>query len=239
MDRRLRVNGFEVKASYAEKNVQERFLPLLKEWTAKARELLPGRLVVFLSAPPGAGKSTLAAFLEVLSKEIAGLLPVQALGMDGFHYHQAEIERRQVLRDGVWVPMKKVKGGPESFDVDKLEGALKRLRAGEPLRWPIYDRNLHDVQEDALEVTAPIALVEGNWLLYGGDPWPRLHPLCHDSLALTAGEELLKERLVSRKMKGGLTREEAETFYQGSDGPNVRAWAAFSRKANRTWPLPL
>ena len=37
-----------------------------------------------------------------------------------------------------------------------------------------------------------------------------------------AEESELRERLISRKAKGGITREAAEAHYERSDGPNVR-----------------
>lgn len=40
-------------------------------------------------------------------------------------------------------------------------------------------------------------------------------------ILILAEEEMLKERLVSRKEKGGSSREEAETWYQNSDSKNV------------------
>ena len=43
----------------------------------------------------------------------------------------------------------------------------------------------------------------------------------NDYLGL-AEEEMLKERLISRKEKGGLTREEAVAWYQNSDSKNVK-----------------
>ena len=48
------------------------------------------RLVVFLAAPPATGKSTLAAFLAGLSQKFS-CMPVQAVGLDGFHYQQEYI----------------------------------------------------------------------------------------------------------------------------------------------------
>ena len=35
-------------------------------------------------------------------------------------------------------------------------------------------------------------------------------------------EDMLKERLISRKEKGGLSREEAVAWYQNSDSKNVK-----------------
>lgn len=221
------INGFPVEAAYGEKAIQELFLPLARRlhrmWQEKGR-----RLVVFLAAPPGAGKSTLAAFLCHLAAE-EGLGPFQALGLDGFHYHQDYILSHQVLLpDGKACPMAQVKGCPETYDLPHFREKLEALGTGDPL-WPVYDRRLHDVVEDQLPVSAPVVLVEGNWLLLSQDPWSGLFPLADFTIFIRAQEEFLRERLIRRKMRGGLRREEAEAFYRTGDGANVRRALSESR----------
>ena len=87
--------------------------------------------------------------------------------------------------------------------------------------WPIYDRNLHDVVEDQIKVTKDIILIEGNWLLLKQEPWKSMQQYADYKILILAEEEMLKERLISRKEKGGLTREEAVAWYQHSDSKNV------------------
>lgn len=236
LEAELFVNGFDVVARYDEEAVRDKFLPALFEWSRMA-QAAAGRLIVYLCAPPGAGKSTLAAFLERLSVQTPGVVPLQALGMDGFHYPRSEMEKRTVTRDGRVFPMLQVKGGPESFDADALQGAIRRLRAGGSVRWPVYDRILHDVSAESIEVSARIALVEGNWLLFGKEPWTRLHGLCDMSLSLRVPADLLHQRLVDRKIRGGLSPEEAEEFYARSDGVNVLLWQKYTVKAQKEWEL--
>lgn len=216
----LIVNGFETQAFYRDEAVRNIFLPLLEQLTAlhKAEDR---RIIAFLSAPPGTGKSTLALFLEQLSKTTPGIVEVQAIGLDGFHYHSEYIESHNVVIDGVCVPMKKVKGCPESFDIDKLKDKLKELEHGDTL-WPLYDRSIHDVVEDAVNVDKGIVILEGNWLLYDESPWAELKDLCDYSIFIAAHEQLLQKRLVDRKIKGGLSPAEAEEFYRNSDLKNIR-----------------
>ena len=233
-----RVNGLPVCAGFREESVERVFLPLLWEIARRPREE-GRRTVAFLAGPPGAGKSTLAAFLEELSRETPGLPPLQALGMDGFHYPQEEIARRRVLRAGRWQPMRRYKGGPESFDTEKLARALETLGRGDPVRWPVYDRRLHDVVEEALEVRERLALVEGNWMLDLREPWAGLYAFCDLSIALRGEEALLRPRLVARKVAGGLSQEDAQAFYEDCDGPNVRMCLENMRKADVELLLPL
>lgn len=221
------VNGFPVDAVYREENIRELFLPLVRHLHGMRQEK-GGRLLVFLAAPPGAGKSTLAAFLCHLAKE-GGLGPFQALGLDGFHYPQSYILSHEVcLPDGRTLPMAQVKGSPETYNLPHFRKKLEALKNGDPL-WPVYDRRLHDVVEDRLPVSAPVVIVEGNWLLLSQEPWSSLFPLADFTIFIRAQEELLRERLILRKMQGGLRREEAEAFYRTGDGVNVRRALSESR----------
>ena len=119
------------------------------------------------------------------------------------------------------VPMKQVKGCPETYDTEKkLRQKLEKIKI-EDILWPIYDRNLHDVVEDQIKVTKDIILIEGNWLLLKQEPWKSMQQYADYKILILAEEEMLKERLISRKEKGGLTREEAVAWYQNSDSKNV------------------
>jgi pantothenate kinase len=222
------VNGFEVHARYDENAVKDIFLPMLRTLTRMQRER-GCRLVVFLAAPPAVGKSTLGAFLEMLSRDYADITPLQCLGMDGFHHHQEYILSHTVMRGGTEVPMKSVKGAPESFDLEKLTRMLEQV-CTEDTKWPFYDRRLHDVVEDAVPVNGDILLIEGNWLLLSEPGWEKLH--CDFSMFIGAEEVQLRDRLIDRKMRGGLSREAAEEFYDACDGPNVRRCMAHRKKAD-------
>ena len=81
---------------------------------------------------------------------------------------------------------------------------------------------LHDVVEDQIKVTKDIILIEGNWLLLKQEPWKSMQQYADYKILILAEEEMLKERLISRKEKGGLTREEAVAWYQNSDSKNVK-----------------
>ena len=76
--------------------------------------------------------------------------------------------------------------------------------------------------EEQLPVTDPIVLIEGNWLLLREKGWAELSHSADLTLVLRARENLLRERLLRRKMQGGLSREEAEAFYRTGDGVNIR-----------------
>lgn len=217
MDAVLTVNGFESAVHFDDESIQNIFLPLLEQLSRRQRRMRR-RLIAFLAAPPGVGKSTLAAFLETLSRKDGALVPLQAMGMDGFHYPQNYILSHTVSRDGLEIPMCQIKGAPETFDVEKLRGTLCASLHGDPL-WPFYDRRLHDVVESAVRPNAPILLVEGNWLLLKEAPWQSLPR--DFSLFIDADASQLRDRLIRRKIRGGLSPDEAARYYDRCDGPNI------------------
>lgn len=214
------VNGLDTTAVYDDNTVEQIFIPLLKKWSTLHQQM-KRRILIFLSAPPGVGKTTTAQFLEYLSKEWKEVEEIQAVGLDGFHYHQEYILSHDIEVDGCKVPMKDVKGCPETFDIKKLKEKIGCLKKGDT-KWPVYDRKIHDVRENAVDVKKEIVLIEGNWLLLKEKPWDILIKECDDSVFISADETLLKERLIHRKMMGGLNRKEAEAFYEKSDRKNIR-----------------
>lgn len=224
------VNTFEVNADYYEEDIENIFIPLLKQLTNLKIDR-NRRILVYLAASPGVGKSTLASFLEFISKNEAGAEELQAIGLDGFHYHQEFIKNNKVIIDGIEVPMAEVKGCPETFDLDKLKSKIVSLK-NENVKWPIYDRNLHDVVEDKILVTKNIVLIEGNWLLLDEDGWRDLKEYCDYSIFIKAEEGMLKKRLIERKRKGGLSEEAAVKFYEKSDSKNVQRVLNNSLKAD-------
>ncbi len=217
---RFIVNSLEVNANYYEEDIENIFKPLLRTLT-NMKKSKQGRLLVYLAASPGVGKSTLASFLEFLSENNEDTQELQAVGMDGFHYPQDYIKNKKVIVEGKEVPMAEVKGCPETFDLDKLKSKIKALK-DENVKWPIYDRSLHDVLEDQILITKDIVIIEGNWLLLKEEGWRKLKDYCDYSIFIKTEEAMLKDRLIERKIKGGLSKEAAVNFYLKSDSRNVR-----------------
>lgn len=229
------VNGYSYDARYTDEAYQQVFRPLLEELVG-VHAAGQGRTVAFLAGPPAAGKSTLAPMLETFSHDVPGC-DLQTVGLDGFHHYNEYLRSHEIVREGRAIPLASIKGAPESFDVSRFAKKLSDLRSGAPVTWPVYDRTIHDPREDALTVTAPIVIVEGNWLLLDEEPWAGLAPLADYTVFFKADEELLRERAVARKAKGGITREEAEAHYDRTDGPNIRRALTCSRPADFTMML--
>jgi len=214
------VNGLEVHCQFEEDTIYQIFLPLLRKWTKMQREQTQ-RIVIFLAAPPAVGKTTAATFLEYLSKEYEDIEEIQAVGLDGFHYKQEYILAHNTVIDGKEVPMKDIKGCPETYDIEKLITKLSYLKTS-AVTWPSYSRKIHDVVDDAHICSKNIILIEGNWLLLNEAKWCTLREYCDYSILIRAEEGMLRERLIDRKMQGGSSYEEAQVFYTRSDRANVR-----------------
>ena len=231
----MEVNGFKYEVKFTENTINNVFLPFLKKLTDVHGQV--GRKVIaYLVAPPATGKSTIVQFLEKLSRESAELTPICALGMDGFHYPSSYMDAHFAVVDGSTIPMKSIKGAPETFDVDHLQEKIREVKL-EETDWPIYDRNLHDVVEDAISVDAEIILIEGNYLLLQNPRWTNIRALADYTAFIKADSEMLKDRLINRKVRGGKTQEEAEHFYKVSDGKNVELVLNNSAEADETWIL--
>ena len=217
----VKINGIEVAARYSESAANGIFLPLLRKLTAMQQEA-GRRILVMLAAPPGAGKSTLLSFLSRLAGETDGIGRIQTIGMDGFHRRQEYLLSHETVRDGKKIRMVEVKGAPETFDLEALTRRVKSLAAGETIGWPVYDRLLHNPVEDAVRVDGDIVILEGNYLLLDMDGWRDLASYADYTISIRADEEMLRERLIDRKMKTGVSRDESIRFVDFSDMPNVR-----------------
>ncbi len=64
------------------------------------------------------------------------------------------------------------------------------------------------------------------------DGWRDLSRYADYTISLTADEEMLRRRLIRRKMKTGMTREDAERFVESSDMRNVRLCLDKTMKAD-------
>ncbi len=232
---RLMINGLAHKVQYNQETIDSLFLPFLRRMTSLQQKKRQ-RILVYLAAPPGTGKSTLALLLEKLSQMGEGIEQVQAIGLDGFHYPASYIAGHSVERDGRIVPMAEVKGCPETFDVKRLRDKLQAVKTGD-VRWPVYDRRRHDVVDEVITVRRKIILLEGNWLLFREAGWQDIYSFADYTLFIAARPVDLRERLIQRKIRGGMTQQEAERFYEVSDRRNVDLVLSRSWLAQETWQM--
>ena len=227
------INGIEVTASYSGEAIQNAFLPLLHDLTRLQKEK-GGRVLVMLAAPPGAGKTTLATYLSELSVREDEVTPLQVIGMDGFHRRQDYLLTHSVMQDGKEIRMVDIKGAPVTFDLERLTEKIRSVAAGEVCGWPVYDRLLHNPVEDAVTVNGDIVLLEGNYLLLREEGWDLLSSFADFTIFLEADRDLLRKRLIDRRIKTGVPQEKAEAFVDFSDMRNAETVLAHSKQADLT-----
>ena len=213
-------NGIEVYASYSDKEINEIFITLLKELSAMHTRK-KDRLLIMLAAPPGAGKSTMASFLEFLAKDVISEKKVQAIGMDGFHRRQEYLTTHTTTVGGKEILMVDIKGAPVTFDLNRLKDKIDEMMSGTACGWPVYNRLLHNPVEDAVFVDGDIIILEGNYLLLDEDGWRELSDKSDYTIAIKADPDMLRERLIERKISTGCSKEKAENFVDFSDMANV------------------
>lgn len=169
----------------------------------------PGRWLVAITGPPASGKSTLAeAIVELLGRR-AALVP-----MDGFHLDNRVLDAR-----GTTIR----KGAPETFDADGFVATVQRLRDGGEVVVPLFDRarDLAIAGASVIPNEADRVILEGNYLLFGEPPWSKLSALWDLSIRLDVGRETLRDRLIKRWRRHGLSPSEAERRTDGNDLANA------------------
>lgn len=182
----------------------------------------PGRALLGIAGAPGAGKSGLATAIA------AGVADAVVVPMDGFHRTTAELTQRG------WVAER---GTPRTFDASAFVALLRRLRTGAAARAPDFDRSREEPVPDAIDVpaSAPLVIVEGNYLLLDVPPWGEAAGLLDETWFVEVAEEVRLARLIDRHVEYGRSRTEATTrATEGSDAANAALVTATRSRADLT-----
>jgi pantothenate kinase len=173
------------------------------------------RVVLGLTGPPGAGKSTLAGFIVDYARARMGDSWAAYVPMDGYHLSNAQLNR---------IGLQNRKGAPATFDVGGYVAMLSRLTADsrEDIYVPEYDRTLHEPIAARLLVPAAARLIvtEGNYLGLDDPRWREARRMIDQLWYVDAPDSLREERLVARQLAGGRSEDAAREWVESSDGPN-------------------
>lgn len=228
---KLMINDLPVDAVFYDDDIENIFYPLLKKLT-QLQKKKGMRLVVFLAATPGTGKSTLVKFLETLSNK-KGLTKIQSIGIDGFHYPNSYLKTHHLSEDVTKPYLIDMKGAPESFDVEKLNFYLSNIQ-NDSIIWPIYSRINHDIDFNGEQLKEDIILLEGNYLLLNKHPWNQLICYADFTIFIKGNNEVQRKHLIQRKQAGGASAIDAERHYENTDLKNTNLIENNSIKADLT-----
>lgn len=190
------------------------------ELLARAERLMSAgaRRVLGIAGPPGAGKSTLASWLEsaLRARHGADPLTVTQVPMDGFHLPNATLVERG-LRDR--------KGAPDTFDATAYVALLELAHDGadRTLHAPTYSRDLHEPVPDTHPIPPSVTLVisEGNYLLLGEGAWRAARPLFDETWFVAVDRHIARERLIERQIAGGRSPRDAQEWVDRNDMRNA------------------
>ena len=177
------------------------------------------RVLLGITGPPGAGKSSLA---EAVLRAVPGSVLVP---MDGLHLAQRVLDEAG-LADR--------KGAPETFDRDGFAALLQRVRdqdADAPVVYaPEFRRDLEEPIAGAIAVRPSTRLVvtEGNYLLL----WPEVAALLDEVWWVDLPDAERHRRLVARHAAFGKPPEQAQAWALGSDEANARLVAPGRARAD-------
>jgi pantothenate kinase len=214
-----------------------RKLATVDRLTARAESLLEHgrRAIIGIVGAPGSGKTTLAAMLE--SRLNAGCEPsaprCRMVPMDGFHLSDAVLRRLGRLDR---------KGAIDTFDGWGYRSLLERVRSevDHPVFAPSFERDLEQPIAAGImvEPSVRIVITEGNYLLMGSDPWPRVRAALDEVWFCELPAALRFERLVARHIEFGKAPEQARRWVEEVDEPNARAVEATAGGADLVVEMP-
>lgn len=218
---RLYLDQTQKPLEFDREEIERFYLPLAQEILAR----LPHgrREIVVVAGPPGSGKSAFASTLVEVLRQLTGRDTAVLVGLDGWHFSNHYLESHTILWKGETLPLRKLKGSPETYDQEQILAFLNQLQSNAPASYPVYSRELHDPIPAAgsIRPDQEVVVLEGNYWLLDEPPWDRLPALYDLSIFLTAAPETLIPGLRERHLRGGKDPAVVEAHLYAVDLPNI------------------
>jgi len=125
-------------------------------------------------------------------------------------------------------------GAPETFDAEAYAALLARIRAGEEVWAPAFDRAVEEPVPEAVHVPAgaPLVVTEGNYLLLDEPRWRAVRAELDAVWHLVVDDDVRRQRLLARHVEFGKTPAEAEAWVTRVDDPNAALVEAAAHRAD-------
>ena len=181
------------------------------------------RFLIGIVGKPGAGKSTLSAYLleELHSSEVT------VVPMDGYHLSNAVLQA---------LGRADRKGAPDTFDVAGFASLLQRIRNEKSvdIYYPVFDRSIEEsiAAQGVVTKETKVVIVEGNYLLHDSGGWEAISGLLDELWFIDVDDEKRLERLIARHIAYGKSPADAESWSRGSDEVNARTIATGRSRAH-------
>jgi pantothenate kinase len=181
------------------------------------------RYLIGIVGKPGAGKSTLSAYLleELRSSEVT------VVPMDGYHLSNAVLQA---------LGRADRKGAPDTFDVAGFASLLQRIRneKSADVYYPVFDRSIEEsiAAQGIVTKETKVVIVEGNYLLHDSGGWEEIAELLDELWFIDVDDEKRLERLIARHIAYGKSPADAQSWSRGSDEVNARTIATGRSRAH-------
>lgn len=184
------------------------------------------RVLIGITGSPGSGKTTLAKAVvdringgdDRAEPHVGSDVPGSAvhLPMDGYHLANSTLDRLGIHDR---------KGAIETFDGWGFVALLDRLRSesGHTVYAPSFKRRVDEgvAGEIAVDDSATIVVIEGNYLLSDVEPWSGIRDRLDAAWFCATPQDERERRLIDRHTRHGRTPEVATAWARDVDGANA------------------